>query len=52
MTDDDHPTCEDESCEICKERVRQVVLKIKPGIVRVMLDLKPHVERRRRRPQA
>jgi hypothetical protein len=52
VTDDDHLTCDDESCEICKERERQVAREINPGIDRVMRDLKPHVARRRRRPQA
>lgn len=29
---DDHPTCEDPSCVICQERVRQAVLKIERGL--------------------
>jgi hypothetical protein len=27
-----HPTCEDPACAICKERVRQAVLKIERGL--------------------
>lgn len=52
MISADHPTCDNEACEICEEREREVARKIKPGVDRVMRELKPHVERRRRCPQA
>lgn len=29
---DQHPTCEDPSCAICQERVRQAALKIERGL--------------------